>query len=50
MARRYAVLNLLLWMIPNASIEITTVQKKAMCFLCFHESKSIVTVPRRFRL
>ncbi|GBL78088.1 hypothetical protein AVEN_143384-1 [Araneus ventricosus] len=45
---RSGALNLLQRKIPNASVKMATVQQKAR--LWFHESKSIVTVQRRFRL
>ncbi|GBM78345.1 hypothetical protein AVEN_27940-1 [Araneus ventricosus] len=51
MRRRYVALNLLQRKIPNARVKRATVyQKVPLARLWFHESKSIVTVQRRFRL
>ncbi|GBO16143.1 hypothetical protein AVEN_33535-1, partial [Araneus ventricosus] len=44
----YGVINLWQREIPNASVKTATVQQTAR--LWFYESKSIVTVQRRFRL
>ncbi|GBM92502.1 hypothetical protein AVEN_7875-1 [Araneus ventricosus] len=44
----YGALNLLQREIPKASVKMATVQQKER--LWFHESKSILTVQRRFRL